>query len=269
MEQTPLVWGRCVVQLRVVSFASPGPSLSTYSYIIATADHGDNNMRHQQFYKMDFYDGSSKVPLMIRGPGIPKGKLVYNATSLFDLFPTILDLARVPIPEDDIDAHSLLPFLELNTSSKRPYPDYSLSQFHGDTIHLSWFMLRQGAYKYVAYGSGKEVPPRLFNIEYDPDELHDLASSMPEKVAQMDQKLRSIIDYPAVSADVESYNKESFALWRASLTPDEYVKTMSGTTLRWHESWSYNSTGCFDAIEAWLKTPNDTFAWSPPFRPDN
>merc|ERR1719206_1333294 len=50
-------------------------------------------------------------------------------------------------------------------------PNYAMSQFHGDEIHLSWFLLREDEWKYVVYGSGKEVPPRLFNLVADPLEM--------------------------------------------------------------------------------------------------
>eukprot|EP01084_Bolivina_argentea_P057820 105608_1 len=56
-------------------------------------------------------------------------------------------------------------------------PNYVMSQFHGDEIHLSWFLLRQNEYKYVTYGSGKEVAVRLFNIKEDADEMNDLANN--------------------------------------------------------------------------------------------
>ena len=40
---------------------------------------------------------------------------------------------------------------------------------------------------------------------------------MPDKVKELDAVLRGRIDYPSVAEDVESYNKESFTLWRESL----------------------------------------------------
>jgi hypothetical protein len=57
------------------------------------------------------------------------------------------------------------------------YPECVLTQFHGEEIRLSWFMVRCGDMKYVVYGSGKEVPARLFNITRDGDELNDLYST--------------------------------------------------------------------------------------------
>ena len=105
---------------------------------------------------MTYYDPSSRVPLLIRGPGVPQDKKIFNITSLFDLFPTMLDMAGVPKPSD-IDAHSLMPFLQTSSNlqdqqqQEDAYPDYALSQFHGDDIHLSWFMLRRLQYKVSSF----------------------------------------------------------------------------------------------------------------------
>merc|ERR1712087_704398 len=143
-------------------------------------------------------------------------------------------------------------------------PNYAMSQFHGDEIHLSWFLLREDEWKYVVYGSGKEVPPRLFNLVQDPLEMVDLASnkSYAGRISDMDKTLRGIVDYPAVAEDVESYNKQSFVLWRDSFTNEtEYNETIS-QEIRWNESWAYDSDGSFKAIDKWLKTPNDTFFWT-------
>ena len=141
-----------------------------------------------------------------------------------------------------------------------------MSQFHGDEIHLRWFLLRQNEYKYVTYGSGQEVPPRLFNLLSDPDEMNDLANdaAYANVIKSMDETLRTIIDYPAVAANVESYNKQSFALWRASFTNEiEYNQTVS-TEIRWRASWAFDSDASFAAIDEWLTTPNDTFFWAFP-----
>merc|ERR1711902_11945 len=111
----------------------------------------------------------------------------------------------------ELDGHSLMPFLA-NGSSVNVYndevvvfddfeavknrPNYVMSQFHGDEIHLSWFLLRQNEYKYVTYGSGKEVAPRLFNLVKDPDEMNDLAndSSYASLMQSMDKTSKTIID---------------------------------------------------------------------------
>lgn len=44
--------------------------LTDRSIFIVTSDHGDMDMEQQQFYKMVPYEASTRVPLVIAGPGI-------------------------------------------------------------------------------------------------------------------------------------------------------------------------------------------------------
>eukprot|EP00052_Salpingoeca_macrocollata_P015252 m.121391 g.121391 ORF g.121391 m.121391 type:complete len:533 (-) comp19621_c0_seq3:129-1727(-) len=225
------------------------------TYVIATSDHGDMNMEHRQYYKMTYYDPSSRVPLIISGPGVRANTKVNNITSLFDLFPTIADIVGAT-PPADIDAHSLMPFLQAGpTAQNDQYPDWALSQFHGDEIHLSWFMLRRKQYKYVVFGTGKEVPPRLFDMEKDPLESHDLVASMPDVVQEYDTFLRSIVDYPAVAEDVRKYNHASFRMWKNSMAPAVYNTTVA-KGIRWSKSWAQFPEESYVALEQWLG--NDT-----------
>lgn len=58
--------------------------------VIFTADHGELAMEHRQFYKMSMFEGSSRVPLLITGPGLMSGLTVDQLVSLVDLYPTVL-----------------------------------------------------------------------------------------------------------------------------------------------------------------------------------
>ena len=57
------------------------------------------------------------------------------------------------------------------------------------------FMLRHGSYKYIAFGTNlapfAHYAPLLFDVDADPDELHDLASQKPQVAADLDAKLRA------------------------------------------------------------------------------
>ena len=221
-----------------------------------------------------FYDSSSRVPSIIyAGDKFDIKRNVINTTqinSLLDYFPTILDIASVNksnitgLPE--LNGYSLMnsvltkPDKQFDNSK----PNYVMSQFHGDEIHLSWFLLRYNEYKYVVYGSGNEVPSRLFNINDDPYEMNDLALnySYHNLMNEMDQILRTIIDYPAIAQNVEEYNKDSYVLWRNSFTNETLFNETVSQDIRWSDSWSYDSDGSFNAIDEWLQTPNNTFHWA-------
>merc|ERR1711879_21408 len=51
------------------------------TYIMYISDHGEMNLEHRQIWKNSMYEASSRVPMMISGPGIPKGVVIKNLTS--------------------------------------------------------------------------------------------------------------------------------------------------------------------------------------------
>jgi len=52
--------------------------------------------------------------------------------------------------------------------------------------------IRRGDYKLCRYEVGGAVTHQLFNVEADPDELHDLAVDQPDRVAELVAALRSL-----------------------------------------------------------------------------
>ena len=189
--------------------------------VIFISDHGENAMEHHQFYKMNLYESSARVPLIIAGPGVQKGLQIAALTSLVDIHPTLMDMARTSTPAG-LDGHSLMPELRGQPSQR---PDWVLSQFHDTTCNTGSFMFRSGDWKYIAYpGCG----PMLFDLRADPDEVRNLASARPGLVRQMDERLRSIVDYKAVDAKVKAYDRASFAAWRAEMkAKGQYESLMS------------------------------------------
>lgn len=67
--------------------------------IMFVADHGEMAMAARQVWKNSHREPSLRVPMIISGPGIPKGLVVENATSLLDVFPTLLEWAGASPPE--------------------------------------------------------------------------------------------------------------------------------------------------------------------------
>ncbi len=50
--------------------------LADNTYFVFSSDHGENNMEHRQWYKMNFYESSARVPLVVAGPGVGRGKIL-------------------------------------------------------------------------------------------------------------------------------------------------------------------------------------------------
>ncbi len=76
-----------------------------HTYVIVTSDNGYNLGAHHLNDKLAPYEESVHVPLMMIGPGVPVG-VDRDLVGLFDLTPTVLDLAGTPVPAD-VDGRSL------------------------------------------------------------------------------------------------------------------------------------------------------------------
>nr|XP_002732869.2 PREDICTED: arylsulfatase K-like [Saccoglossus kowalevskii] len=224
--------------------------LTNTTQVIFTSDHGEMAMEHRQFYKMTMYEASSHVPLIITNPTVPsrQGVAVNDPVSLVDIFPTLMDMAAIHHPVG-LNGTSLMPYLEGKSHVKKP--DWVLSQYHGCNVNMSAYMLRRQEWKYITYGNGKQVAPHLFNLDEDPDELHDYANERHDIIAEMDNKLRSIIDYADITNEVSRYNKESFSSWKTSIG-DKYSDTIAN--LRWWKDWQKDPNGNEQRIEEWLKS---------------
>ena len=61
--------------------------------LIVTADHGDMLGERGLWYKMNFFEHSARVPLVMAGPGVKQG-VAKNACSLIDLLPTFIEIGR-------------------------------------------------------------------------------------------------------------------------------------------------------------------------------
>ena len=60
-----------------------------------------------------------------------------------------------------VDGHSLVPLLEHGDAASGGYPDSVISQFHGENLVMSWYMIRRAEMKYVVWGTGTQHPPQL------------------------------------------------------------------------------------------------------------
>jgi len=175
--------------------------------VIFTSDHGEMNMEHGTFYKSAPYDSATRVPLIVRGPGVRVNERVDRCTSLVDIYPTLAELAGLDPPRA-IDGWSLVPDLREQPSS---HPDWALAEIHDTTCDTGVFMLRAGEWKYVAYAGYR---PQLFHIPSDPYEVADLHAARPEKVEELDSLLRSIVDIEAVDTEAKAYDRRAFRQWR-------------------------------------------------------
>jgi choline-sulfatase len=164
--------------------------LARNTVVIYLSDHGETLGQNGLFYKINPFDGSTGVPLIIRGPGVPVGKTVDTAVDLSDLYPTLTDLYGLS-PADGVDGSSLLPLCRGEGSNHR---GFAFIECHGYMNRYDWFSIVKGPYKYIWYSNGEQ--PSVFNIDDDPAEERDLAedSEHVPVLEEHERLLRTICD---------------------------------------------------------------------------
>ena len=136
--------------------------------IIVTSDHGDMLGERGLWYKMNMFEHSARVPLLISGPGVSHGTCD-SPCSLVDLLPTILDIAGKEIPEMamPVDGRSLWEMAKGKTCEDGE----AIAEYCAECASHPMFMIRRGKYKYIHCDVD---PPQLYDLNNDPDELKNL-----------------------------------------------------------------------------------------------
>ncbi|UWQ08611.1 choline-sulfatase [Aliiroseovarius crassostreae] len=136
--------------------------------IVFVSDHGDMLGERGLWFKMNFYEGSARVPLMISAPGLEPG-LVETPVSTLDVTPTLADLAGVSLDEvmPWVDGESLLPLAGGQTRTSPVAMEYAAEASYAPLVSI-----REGDWKYNRCALD---PDQLFNLSDDPHELTNLA----------------------------------------------------------------------------------------------
>jgi arylsulfatase A-like enzyme len=153
--------------------------------LVVTSDHGESLGEHGELtHTLTVYDATQKVPLLMKGPAVPRGRVVDAQVRLVDVAPTILSLSGLPAIERTT-GQDLGPWmrgervdgLEAYVETLETNLAYSWSPVLG---------LRTGEYKYL-----RTVRPELYALDTDPHELNDLAASLPAKLQEFDAALEA------------------------------------------------------------------------------
>ena len=132
------------------------------TYIVLFSDHGYHLGEKSRFAKMSLWGRSTRVPLIISGPGVKVGK-TDSAVGLVDLYPTIVELAGLPKNLEN-SGQSLVPYLKGSGAERR----YITTEYGKDN-----FAVVNQDYRYIRYADGSE---ELYDLRLDPHEWNNLAS---------------------------------------------------------------------------------------------
>ena len=227
-----------------VSAALQTSGQSDNTVVIYVSDHGDM-MGDQGFWtKQVMYEQSAGVPMIVAGPGVPRGRRVATGASLIDLAATAVDVTGTR--HDEIS--SALPGQSLRVLAwAEDDPDRTiLSEYHDGGSTTGTFMVRWQRWKYVHY-VGHE--PQLFDLDADPNELTNLAGEnrhdreIRDALAEGEKRLRKICDPEVVNALCFADQKKRIAelggeeacrtayCFNHTPTPSEQLKMREGSAL--------------------------------------
>jgi choline-sulfatase len=182
------------------TLAAAGLAEDTITILIS--DHGEMLGERGLWYKMNFYEGASRVPFIVHAPERFNPRHIKENVSLVDLLPTLIELAAGAAPTGEhtaatLDGHSLAPYLRGEAGvANSVYVEYLAEGALAPMV-----MIRRGPWKYIATPSD---PAQLFNIENDPLELHNLAElpAYQDQTVEFAHEAARRWDLPALNREI-------------------------------------------------------------------
>ena len=150
--------------------------------VLVTADHGERFFERGQIGHGGRLDEAVlRVPLIIRGPGIARGRRSQRVVRSIDLYPTILDVAGV---ETDLPLQGVsLAAVARGQAADPPSRSAYATQGEGH-------VLRHGPYKLHA----RAKRTTLHHLPTDPDERTDLSTAQGERTLALQRELASWVE---------------------------------------------------------------------------
>jgi len=189
--------------------------LAQNTLIIFTSDNGPhkenggdpeffNSNREFKGIKRDLYEGGIRVPFIAYWPGKIKPAIINAPAALWDMYPTIMQLAGINF-KSKVDGFSLLPTFLKN--GKQKLHEYFYWEFHENDGRQA---VRWGNWKGVRLGVNKNAnaPIELYDLKNDPEEKNNIAKQNPAIVKKIDvlmkQSHQSNIDWPLLPAEIKN-----------------------------------------------------------------
>ena len=165
------------------------------TYIIYTSDHGRagaNANPPLEEGKGSVWEGGIRVPLIVRGPGIPAGMHSHERASQVDILPTIAQLAEVPALPSGLEGGSLVGILTGGSGVTRARTDFVVHFPHYDKDPLGpASTIISGDYKLIHFYEDNSY--RLFDLLADYQEQNDLSASDPARTASLAAQLSAYL----------------------------------------------------------------------------
>jgi arylsulfatase A-like enzyme len=151
--------------------------------VAVTSDHGESLGEHgERTHSYTVYEATQRIPLILQGTGIPRGRVVEAPVGLVDVAPTLLAAVGAP-PLPGADGRDLAPLFDGGSPPERALYVETLATW----LDYGWSPLvglRTEGVKYI-----RAPRPELYDLRADPDELHNIAQASPGLVERLDAEL--------------------------------------------------------------------------------
>jgi arylsulfatase A-like enzyme/Tfp pilus assembly protein PilF len=163
--------------------------------VAVLSDHGESLGEHGEItHSVLVYEATLRVPLVLAGPGVPRGRVVLERVTTVDLAPTLLRLVGVDPPPEMLgrDLGRALKGAPLPAE-----PLYAESLF--GRLTCRWSSLRAWTADDWKLIDGSRV--ELFHLSEDPNELRNLAAAEGPRVERMRAALGAALGKLAPGGD--------------------------------------------------------------------
>ena len=208
-------------QVGILLNAMDSLGLMKNTIIILWGDHGWHLGDHNLWCKHTNFEQATHAPLIISAPWI-KPSVSKSMTEFVDIFPTLCDLANVPIPSH-LDGKSLVPVMK---NPELKVKEYSTSQYprdgtDGETGRLGYaegkcmgYSIRTPRYRYTIWMKDNFRSNRAFDQNLVvATELYDYQKDPDETINVVDEK-----SYAEISKDLKVKMLNYFELQQLKLT---------------------------------------------------
>jgi arylsulfatase A-like enzyme len=168
--------------------------------IIFTSDHGYHMGEKEIIFKNTLWEESTRVPLVIAGPGVARNLECSKPVSLIDLYPSLLKYCSLPESpnkegnQQELDGNSLIPLLENPEKGNWNGPDIAVTAVCSQQkleinqpgpINQQQYSVRSERYRYILYRNGEE---ELYDHRYDPYEWFNLTGDKSRAFMKLHMK---------------------------------------------------------------------------------
>lgn len=178
--------------------------LADNTIVVLWGDHGWKLGEHNSWCKQTNYEIDARVPLIIRAPGAKSnGKTTNALVELIDVYPTLCEIAGVPLPEH-LEGKSMTPLL---SNSDQSFKEAAFSQFRRQDgkIPLMGYAMRTERYRYIEWQDRR-------TREFVATELYDHANDSEENT--------NLADEPKNAALLAKLSRQ---MWSQLPTPPDFT----------------------------------------------